>query len=72
MPRFGPISHRDLIDYLRLAGFSGPHPGTKHQLMIKGMTRIRLPNPHQSDISAGLLARILRQAEISRDEWERL
>jgi hypothetical protein len=31
-----------------------------------------LPNPHESDISAGLLVRILRQAGISREQWERL
>jgi hypothetical protein len=29
-------------------------------------------NPHQADISRGLLARILRQAGIERDEWEKL
>ena len=29
-------------------------------------------NPHQGDISRRLLERLLRQAEISRDEWESL
>jgi hypothetical protein len=24
MPRFGPVKRRDLIEYLRLAGFEGP------------------------------------------------
>jgi predicted RNA binding protein YcfA (HicA-like mRNA interferase family) len=28
-----------------------------------------IPNPHQSDISVGLLQRILRQAGITREEW---
>jgi predicted RNA binding protein YcfA (HicA-like mRNA interferase family) len=30
---------------------------------------IIIPNPHQGDISAGLLQRILRQAGVTRDEW---
>ena len=32
----------------------------------------RIPNPHQGDIGKELLARILRQAKISKDEWENL
>lgn len=28
-----------------------------------------LPNPHDGDIGVGLLARLLRQAEITREEW---
>jgi hypothetical protein len=30
-----------------------------------------VPNPHQGDIGKDLLARILRQGGISRDEWEK-
>jgi hypothetical protein len=40
--------------------------------MRKGMQTIRVPNPHRGDISAGLLARILRDAGIDRAEWEKL
>lgn len=40
--------------------------------MIQGDITITLPNPHQSDIGREFLARILRQAGISRDEWEKL
>jgi hypothetical protein len=29
----------------------------------------KIPNPHGADISVDLLARILRQAGISREEW---
>ncbi len=32
----------------------------------------RLPNPHEGDIGKEFLARILRQARIERDEWEKL
>ena len=72
MPRFGPIKRNELIHYLRRLGFAGPFAGRKHQLMIREHTRVRLPNPHEGDISPQLLATVLRLAEISRDEWERL
>jgi len=72
MPRFGSISRKELIYYLKRFGFVGPYSGGKHQLMIKDDITLRLPNPHQSDIGKELLARILRQAKISRSEWEKL
>ena len=72
MPRFGPIKRDDLIAYLRRLGFIGPEAGSKHSHMYRGFTRVRIPNPHRGDISRDLLARILRQAGIDRDEWERL
>ena len=40
--------------------------------MIKGNMTLRVPNPHQGDISKSLLVRILRQANISKEEWEKL
>lgn len=72
MPRFGPVSRRDLLGYLHQFGFIGPRPGSKHAIMRRGNVTVRLPNPHHSDIGPDLLARLLRQAGISRDEWERL
>ena len=72
MPPFGPVKRRDLIRYLRQFGFEGPYSGGKHQFMVKDDIILRVPNPHQSDIGKGLLARILKQARIKRDEWERL
>jgi hypothetical protein len=72
VPRFGLISRRDLIRYARQLGFSGPYAGGRHQFLQKGEVRLVLPNPHRGDISSDLLARILRDAQISRDEWEAL
>ena len=72
MPPFGPVSRDQLVAYLRRLGFDGPYAGGKHQYMVRDRLRLRLPNPHQGHIGRDLLARILRQAGISRDEWEAL
>lgn len=72
MPVFGPISRAALIGYLRQLGFEGPYSGGKHQFMRKNDLTPRIPNSHQGDIGKELLARILRQAKIDKDEWERL
>jgi hypothetical protein len=72
MPPFGPISRTNLIAAFRRAGFSGPHAGKKHQVMVRLGSKLRVPNPHRGDISTGLLNRILREAGITRDEWEKL
>jgi len=72
MPPFGPISRRNLIRALSQEGFDGPYFGGKHPFMLRGDLTLTLPNPHQGDIGRELLARILRQAGISREEWEGL
>lgn len=72
MPPFGPVKRKDLLRYLRQLGFEGPYSGGKHPFMLKGDITIRVPNPHQADIGRELLARILRQAGISKDDWEEL
>jgi predicted RNA binding protein YcfA (HicA-like mRNA interferase family) len=72
VPRFGTTRRRDLIRYLQQLGFQGPFSGAKHQFMVRANLRLRIPNPHQEDIGRNLLAEILRQAGISRDDWERL
>jgi predicted RNA binding protein YcfA (HicA-like mRNA interferase family) len=38
--------------------------------MIKGNITLTIPNPHKGDIGSELLARILRQAGITRTQWE--
>jgi predicted RNA binding protein YcfA (HicA-like mRNA interferase family) len=72
MSPFGPIKRKDLVRHLKQTGFEGPYSGGKHQFMVRGNTTIRVPNPHQADLGMELLARILRQAGIGRDEWEQL
>jgi predicted RNA binding protein YcfA (HicA-like mRNA interferase family) len=72
MPAFGPIQRKDLIRYLKQLGFEGPYSGGKHQFMVKETLRLTIPNPHKGEISKALLGKILRQAAISREEWENL
>lgn len=72
MPSFGPITRRKLVSHLRKLGFEGPYSGGKHQYMVKNQLKLRIPNPHKKQISRGLLAEILRQANITKDEWEQL
>lgn len=72
MPNVGPIKRRDLIAYLKVVGFTGPYPGKRHEYIKRPGVRVILPNPHQSDISREFLLRILKEAGISREEWEAL
>lgn len=72
MPKLGPVSRTEVIENLRRLGFSGPWSGAKHQFMIRESVGVRLPNPHGGDLSAGFLLRLLRQAGVSRQEWEAL
>ena len=72
MPVFGPVKRSALIRYLRICGFDGPYSGGRHPFMLKGNLTLTIPNPHQQDIGRDFLSRILRQAGISKEEWEKL
>lgn len=72
MPPFKPVKRKDLIKALKQAGFEGPYAGGRHEFLVKGQLRLILPNPHLGEISKDLLARILRQANLTREEWEKL
>ena len=72
MPKFGPIKRNELIRCFIKLGFDGPFSGGKHQFMLKGNLTLRIPNPHQSDISKELLQKIIKQANIEKSTWEEL
>ncbi len=66
------IPRKELIRKFRSLGYSGPFSGGKHQFMVKGQKKIRIPNPHRGrDIHISLVKEILRQAGISDDEWDK-
>ena len=69
MSRLAPVSRQEFISLLKELGFNGPHSGGKHQYMIRGSLRLTVPNPHKKEIGIDLLSRLLKQANISRDEW---
>ncbi|MGI8849634.1 MAG: type II toxin-antitoxin system HicA family toxin [Pyrinomonadaceae bacterium] len=58
MPNLAPIKRKDLIYYFRQLGFDCPYSGGNHQYMKKDTLKVRLPNPHQSEIRRDFLVRI--------------
>jgi predicted RNA binding protein YcfA (HicA-like mRNA interferase family) len=69
MPR--TLSRRELIRRFRALGYTGPFSGGRHQFMVRGEKKIRIPNPHASgEVHISLVKEILRQAGISETEWE--
>jgi len=64
-----PVSLRELIKRLNKMGFEGPYQGGKHPYMVRGDLVLTVPNPHRREIGVALLSRILKQAEVSREEW---
>jgi predicted RNA binding protein YcfA (HicA-like mRNA interferase family) len=72
MPHFGPIKRRELVAGLRRLGYHGPDAGGRHEFRLRDQISFTIPNPHGSDIGPNLLAKVLRQAGITRHEWEAL
>ena len=70
MPRLPPVSWKQFVRRLRTLGFEGPFPGGRHPYMQRGTHTVTIPNSHDGDISSGFLLRLLRQAEVTREEWE--
>lgn len=64
-------SRDELIQKFRALGWTGPLSGGRHAFMKRDSRKVRIPNPHASDIHVSLLKEILRQAGISEGEWVR-
>ena len=69
MVRFVPVSWTELVKGLRKLGFDGPFQGGKHPYMIKNNLVLTIPNSHRKQISIDLLSRILKQADITKEQW---
>ena len=63
-----PLKRKELIKKLKQFGFTGPFSGGKHQFIINGCLKLRIPNPHKGDISVSLLREILKKAGIPLNE----
>ena len=70
MPK--PIKWKELVRRLRAFGWGPPEAGGKHLTMRKDDGRkLILPNPHRGDVDWSLTKRILEQAGISPEDWDK-
>jgi len=74
MSRLSPLKPLQLIRKLRKLGFEGPIPGGRHSRMVNTETGKIIPIPmHKGkDVSVGLIRTILREIDITPEEWNRL
>lgn len=70
MSRLKSVSYREFIRRIRVLGFEGPQPGAKQPIFVRKRRAYHVPNPHRGVISVDLLARVLKQLETTRREWE--
>ncbi len=70
MPR--PIKHRELVRRFRKLGWDGPRQRGKHAFLVKDGRRLTIPNPHRGDVDWSLMKRILQQAGVDPDDWDRV
>lgn len=71
MPKLKPISWKEFVRRMRKLGFEGPYFGGKHPKMQRGKLTLIIPNKHEKEISPGFLKRLLRQAGVTAEEWEK-
>ncbi len=69
MTRLKPVSWREFVQRMRELGFEGPYAGGRHPQMRRGNVTVIIPNPHEGEIGVGFLTRLLRQADVTREEW---
>jgi len=67
--KLSPVSWNNLVRKLKKFGFEGPYQGGKHPYMVKGDLVLTIPNPHKKEIGVDLLIRVLRQANIAKEQW---
>ncbi len=75
-PRLAPCKRSDFISCLRLLGFDGPYPGTRHSFMLYQEYRQTIPSYGEYD--PAMLSELPKQVgevlgrRISREEWANL
>jgi predicted RNA binding protein YcfA (HicA-like mRNA interferase family) len=69
MSKIGSCSRSDLVRKLKHLGFEGPFSGGKHSYMKREKYRQIIPNPNGKEISSEFIKEILKQANISQDDW---
>ncbi len=69
MVRLAPVTWTQLVKRLHELGFDGPFQGGRHPYMVKNDLVLTIPNPHKNQINVDLLSRILKQADVTREQW---
>ncbi len=60
----------ELVGRFRVLGWEGPVGGGKHRFMKKGKHKVHIPSPHRGrTVGAGLLKEMLKQADITEEQW---
>ena len=59
-----------MVRKFRRLGFEGPFSGGWHLFMRKDRFKVYIPNPHRGDLSAQLVSKLVRRAEVSPEEWD--
>lgn len=73
MPKLSPISAKELIKLLEKQGFEVVHQKGSHvRLKHPDGRRTTVPMHSGENVGVGLLRKILRDTNISRDEFEKL
>jgi predicted RNA binding protein YcfA (HicA-like mRNA interferase family) len=74
MPKLAPLKANEVIRKLRALNFEGPIPGGRHVRMIHHAKKkvIPIPTHGNKDIGIGLLRKIIREAEVTVEEWQEL
>jgi predicted RNA binding protein YcfA (HicA-like mRNA interferase family) len=71
LSKLASVSWNEMVRRLRELGFEGPYlsSGPHPYYLKKGDLILDLPNPHKQDIGIDLLKKVLKRAEVSREEW---
>jgi predicted RNA binding protein YcfA (HicA-like mRNA interferase family) len=74
MPKLTPLKASEIIRKLRVLGFEGPIPGGRHVHMVHHTKKkiIPIPTHGNKDIGIGLLRKIIRETEVTVEEWQEL
>ncbi|MBI3536784.1 MAG: type II toxin-antitoxin system HicA family toxin [Chloroflexi bacterium] len=74
MSKISPLKSDEVIRRLRKLGFEGPIAGGKHMRMIHPNKRqiVPIPTHKGKDVGVGLIRAILRQVEVTPEEWNNL
>ncbi len=71
MSKLTPLKPIEVVRKMKKFGFHGPFAGGRHVHMVNKEKKLIIPIPyHQGkDIGVGLISTILKEANISREQW---